>query len=103
MKFLKWFLILLITIPVFIAAGIYIRNKAAGPVGWAEDNTNKALRAKMKDPDSMTIRSSYIVLKTNDRNDTEINICGIVDGKNSFVWIHGRDPLCFKKRIVEGS
>lgn len=84
MKFLKWFLILLIIIPVVLVAGVYIRNKAAGPVGWAEDNTNKALRAKMKDPDSMTIRSSYIVLKTNDRNDTEINICGIVDGKNSF-------------------
>ena len=80
----KWVVILLVAIPALFVAGVYVRNKAVGPTGWAEDNTIKALKAKMKDPDSMVIRSSYVVLKTNDKEDTEIFICGIVDGKNSF-------------------
>ena len=84
MKFLKWLLILLVAISVVLVAGIYVRNKAVGPAGWAEDNTIKALKAKMKDPDSMVVRSSFVILKNNEENDTEIFICGIVDGKNSF-------------------
>ena len=84
MKFLKWLLILLVAISVVLVAGIYVRNKAVGPAGWAEDNTIKALKAKMKDPDSMVVRSSFVILKNNEKNDTEIFICGIIDGKNSF-------------------
>jgi len=84
MKFLKWFLILLIAIPAVIVASAYIRNKAVGPTGWAEDNTIKRLRAKMKDPDSMAIRESFFVHKIDAKNDEEIFMCGIVDGRNSF-------------------
>lgn len=84
MKFVKWFVVLLVAIPVVFVAGAYVRNKVAGPVGWAEDNTIKALKAKTKDPDSMVIRSSFVIQRTNDKNDTEIFICGIVDGKNGF-------------------
>lgn len=89
MKILKWFVILIIAIPVVFAGGSFIRNKAVGPVGWAEDNTIKALRAQMKDPDSMVIRSSYFVQKVNKDNDTEISMCGIVDGKNGFGGFSG--------------
>jgi hypothetical protein len=71
-------------VPVVLIAGIYIHNKAIGPVGWAQDNTEKALREHMKDPDSMVIRSSYVVQKTDAKGNQLIYICGIVDGKNSF-------------------
>ncbi len=85
MKFVKWFVVLLVAIPVVFVAGIYVRNKAIGPVGWAEDNTIKALKEKMKDPDSMAIRSSFVIRRTDERNGSEeIFICGIVDGRNSF-------------------
>lgn len=55
---------IIVAIPVVLIAGIYVHNKAIGPVGWAQDNTQKALRAHMKDPGSMVIRSSYVVQKT---------------------------------------
>lgn len=84
MKVLKWLLILLVTIPVILVASVYLRNKVVGPTGWAEDNTIKGLRSKMKNPDSMIIRESFFVHKVNDRGDEEISVCGIVDGKNSF-------------------
>lgn len=84
MKILKWFVILIISIPFVLAVGFYIRNKAVGPLGWAEDNTIKALRIKMKDPDSMVIRSSFVLQKQDKNNNTVISICGIVDGKNGF-------------------
>lgn len=54
-----------------------------GPVGWATDDVEKALRAQMKDPDSMVIRSSYVVKRQTERGQ-EISICGFVDGRNSF-------------------
>lgn len=79
-----WVLGIIVAIPVALIGGIYVRNKAVGPVGWAQDNTAKALREQMKDPDSMVIRSSYVVQKTDDSGDELIYICGIVDGKNSF-------------------
>lgn len=84
MKIVKWLVIVLIGIPVVLVGGIYIRNKAVGPVGWAEDNAMKALRGMMKDPDSMVIRSSFIVRKPNTSGGEDIAICGIVDGKNGF-------------------
>lgn len=84
MKFLKWLVIIVIGVPVLLVAGIYVRNKSIGPVGWAEDNTVKALKQRMKDPDTMVIRSSYFVQKTDSDGDNEIAMCGVVDGKNSF-------------------
>ncbi|MBA5686964.1 hypothetical protein [Rugamonas apoptosis] len=84
MKFLKWLAIVVLLVPVLLVAGFYVRNKAVGPAGWAEDNTIKTLRARMKDPDSMVIRSSYFVRKVAASGDVEIAMCGIVDGKNSF-------------------
>lgn len=84
MKVLKWLLALIITIPLVIVVGAYVGNKAIGPKGWAEDNTIKALKGKMKDPESMAIRSSYFVIRDKGDDSTEINMCGVVDGKNSF-------------------
>jgi hypothetical protein len=84
LKIFKWLVILIVAIPVVIIAGAYIRNKAIGPAGWAEENTLKALKAKMKDPESMAIRSSYIVQRSKGDDSVEIFVCGIVDGKNSF-------------------
>jgi hypothetical protein len=84
MKIGKWLLIAAIGIPSAIVAGIYIRNKAVGPTGWAMDDTMKELRSRLKDPDSMIVRSSYVITRKNSNGDTEIFICGIVDGKNSF-------------------
>lgn len=84
MKLLIWAVIAIIAGLALLVTGIYVRNKAVGPVGWAEDNTIKTLKTKVKDPDSMIIRSSYVIEKTNPNGDTEIFVCGIVDGKNSF-------------------
>jgi hypothetical protein len=83
MKILKWIGVVVLGIPVLLVASIYTRNKAVGPQGWAEDDTIKKLQAKMKDPDSMVIRSSFFVW-VNKGDYTEIRMCGIVDGKNSF-------------------
>jgi hypothetical protein len=112
MKFLKWLLIVVIAIPLVLVAGIYVRNKAVGPVGWAEDNTVKALKMKMKDPGSMVIRSSYFVQKTNTAGDVEIAMCGLVDAKNSFGGFAGgtrfvsvssdnKNPATFDTYIVQ--
>lgn len=79
-----WVFGIVVAIPVVLIAGIYIRNKAIGPLGWAQDNTAKALKERMKDPDSMVIRSSYVVQKEDDKGNQFIYICGIVDGKNGF-------------------
>jgi hypothetical protein len=84
---------LLIAIPLAFVGGVYIRNKAVGPVGWAQDNTVKALKAKMKDPDSMVIRSSFVIRKYFDKQNYEISICGIVDSKNSFGGYTGGTPF----------
>lgn len=84
MKILKWLLILLVSVPLLLITSVFVWNKAIGPVGWAEDNTVKFLKARMKDPDSVVIRSSYTLSSTNADGDSEIRICGIVDGKNSF-------------------
>jgi len=81
---LVWVLGVIIAIPIVLIAGIYIHNKAIGPIGWAHDNTVKALKERMKDPSSMVIRSSYVVQKTDKKGNQFIYICGIVDGKNSF-------------------
>lgn len=82
MKVLKWIGVICL-VPVVLVAGSYIRNKLIGPVGWATDDVEKALRAQMKDPDSMVIRSSYVVKRQTERGQ-EISICGFVDGRNSF-------------------
>jgi len=84
MKILKWLLIALIVVPAIVVIGAYVRNKAIGPVGWAEDDTLKALRSKMKDPDSMIVRSQYVVQKNTESGGRYIYVCGVVDGKNSF-------------------
>ena len=49
------------------------------------DNTEKRLKVKMKDPESMVIRTSFIVrINNQSKKSTIISICGIVDGKNGF-------------------
>ena len=83
MRFLKWTLLILISIPIIFVVGFYIRNKLIGPIGWAEENTIKELKLKMKDPDSLVIRSSFFVQKVLGSSN-HIHMCGIVDGKNAF-------------------
>lgn len=83
MKALKWIVVICLVSVVVLVAGSFIRNKMIGPVGWALDDAEKNLRSKMKDPDSMVIRSYYVVEKRNEGT-LEISICGLVDGRNSF-------------------
>jgi hypothetical protein len=84
MKIVKWLIIGPLVAFLVLAVGMFIRNKAIGPVGWAEDNTMQKLKLQMKDFNSMVIRSSYIVQRTTETGSTEIYVCGVVDGKNSF-------------------
>jgi hypothetical protein len=79
MKILKVSVVLLVAVPLLLVVGIFVRNKAVGPAGWAEDNTYKKLKSSLKDPDSMAIRSSFIVQKSSANGDTEIFVCGVVD------------------------
>ncbi len=83
-KKLKWAVALLVGVPVLIVAGVYVRNKAVGPAGWAKDNTLTYLKANLLNPGSMVIRSSYLV-RTADpgKNVNVIELCGIVDAKDA--------------------
>jgi hypothetical protein len=82
MSALKW-IGFVVAVPVVFVAGIFVVNKISGPVGWAKADVEKNLRAQMKDPDSMVIRSSFVV-KRKMEGRTEISVCGTVDGKNNF-------------------
>lgn len=83
MKIVKWLVVLLVGIPLLIVAGVFLRNKAVGPDGWARDNTVKQLKANMKDPGSMVIRSSYTIDATEPgKHATAIILCGVVDAKD---------------------
>lgn len=84
MRVLKWIIIVLIGGIAVLVAGIFMRNRIVGPQGWALDDAKQQLRVMMKDPDSMRIRTHYIVTRARDDNWTDIYICGVVDGKNSF-------------------
>ena len=84
MKASKWLLIILIAIPLIAVGIIYVGNKAVGPVGWAKDDTIKELKTLMKDPESMVIRSSYTIIRPDEKGFKDIYICGVVDAKNSF-------------------
>ncbi|WP_332877704.1 hypothetical protein [Massilia sp. S19_KUP03_FR1] len=84
MKILKWAVVVLVGLALLIVAGVFVRNKAVGPAGWARDNTLKQLKANLRNPGSMVIRSSYIV-KTADpgKDATVIELCGVVDAKDA--------------------
>ncbi len=112
---MKTFLIVLLAIAGVIAlavGGIYIHNKSLTPEDLAMENTTARLRSLLKDPESMKIRASYIVFKSNDRGSTDVSVCGVVDGKNSFGGYTGgtkfvsvstwtKDPDTFSTWIVE--
>lgn len=83
MKLVKWLVALLVGVPLLVVAGVYLRNKAVGPAGWARDNTIEQLKPNMRDPASMVIRSSYIIsVKAPGKNSTTLTLCGVVDAKN---------------------
>lgn len=85
MKILKWAAAVLLGLPLLTVAVVFVRNKAVGPAGWARDNTQKQLKANLRNPGSMVIRSSYVV-KTNDpgnRAATIFTLCGVVDAKDA--------------------
>ncbi len=80
----KIILSVVVAAPLVLVAGFWVRNKVVGPVGWAQDDAEKALRLQLKDPDSMVIRSSFVVQKPGGDGVKDINVCCIVDAKNSF-------------------
>lgn len=83
MKTLKWLLVLLVGIPLLVVTGVYLRNKAVGPAGWAKDNTINQLKTNMRNPGSMVIRSSYTVSAAQPgKHATTIVLCGVVDAKD---------------------
>ncbi|MFR0714794.1 hypothetical protein ACLUS7_06970 [Enterobacterales bacterium BD_CKDN230030183-1A_HGKHYDSX7] len=96
MSALKWVGVVVL-VPVAIVAGMFIKNKMAGPVGWAKDNVETALSLQMKDPDSMVIRSSFVVSRRNGHV-LEVSICGFVDGRNGFGAYSG--PMRFASNSV---
>lgn len=84
MKILKWAVVVLVGLALLIVAGVFVRNKVVGPAGWARDNTLKQLKANLRNPGSMVIRSSYIVKTADQGKDvTVIELCGVVDAKDA--------------------
>jgi hypothetical protein len=84
MKKLKWALGLLVGVTLLIVGGTYVRNKVVGPAGWARDNTLTQLKANLRNPGSMVIRTSYIVTSADPgKNVNVIELCGIVDAKDA--------------------
>jgi hypothetical protein len=84
MKAIKIIVLVLVLVPAVAVLAIFVRNKAVGPVGWAQDDAERMLGGYMKDPESMVIRSSFVVQRTTAHGYIEISVCGIVDGRNSF-------------------
>lgn len=82
-------LIVLVAIPALVVGSIYIRNKAIGPQGWLKDDTEKLLRARMRDPESMLIREHFFVRSKKTDELGMISLCGVVDGKNSYGALTG--------------
>lgn len=83
MKILKWVVLVLVGLALLTVAVVFVRNKSVGPAGWARDNTLKQLRANLRNPASMVIRSSYIVKTAVPGKDASIlALCGVVDAKN---------------------
>jgi hypothetical protein len=103
MKTLKWIVVIAVLAPIVLTIGFYIRNKLIGPEGWAMDDTIKLLKLQMKDPDSMEIRSSYIVRKPAGNGQEHLYICGIVDGKNSFGGYSGGSRFVSRSSVSEDS
>lgn len=100
MKTLKWMLVLLVGIPLLVVAGVYLRNKVVGPAGWAKDNTLKQLKANLKHPGTMVIRSSYTVQAAGPgKNATAIYLCGVVDAQDDAGALTG--GLRFLSRSVD--
>jgi len=80
-KYIKWFLALLVIVPILFVVGVVVYTKLSGPLGWAEDNTQRALKAMMIKSGSMEILSSYVIQKQDAKDQsTEIFICGFVKG-----------------------
>lgn len=77
-------LVLLVAVPIIALGSVYIRNKVIGAAGWLKDDTEKLLRARMRDPDSLVIRDHYFVRNQTPGVEGMVTICGIVDGKNGF-------------------
>ncbi|MDE2257365.1 MAG: hypothetical protein KGK05_06340 [Xanthomonadaceae bacterium] len=98
MKNSKRVLLLIITTPFVLAAFFYLRNSSRSLEDWARIHTEEQLRTKMKDPDSMQIRSYYFVRRVDAKGETEINMCGIVDGKNSFGAYTGGTPFASQSK-----
>lgn len=83
-KLAMWILIAVFAIPVLLVASIYIKNTSMSPADFANSNTERLLKERMKDPDSMVIRSSYVVQRKNGPGNVVVYVCGIVSGKNGF-------------------
>ncbi len=81
MTFTKWLFVVLLTIPFCATA-----SKKIEVDELAKASALKELKTRMKDPDSAVIRSSFIVRRPDSKfhHIEEVNVCGVVDGKNSY-------------------
>jgi hypothetical protein len=79
----------IVLIPVVLVVVAFIQAKMMSPEDSALDTVSRELRGRMKDPDSMTIRSSFVVTEKNPGEAYSIFVCGVVDGKNGFGGYQG--------------
>ena len=90
-------------VAISFAAFFLFVGATASPEKQAQQLTEVNLKKLLKDPGSMTIKSSFIIKKPADKNgDFDIAVCGIVDGKNSFGGYTGGTPFVGKIAVLNG-
>ena len=96
---LKWIVVAALT----FAAVLLFMGATASPEEQAQELTEINLKQLLKDPDSMKIKSSFIVKKPADKKgDFDISVCGIVDGKNGFGGYTGGIPFVSNSAVFDG-
>lgn len=83
-SFVKVVLVTIFGLALAAAFGLYSRNEALEPQRLAQENTIRLLKEGLRDPESLIIRSSYVVITEEKNGSYAINVCGIFAAKNSF-------------------
>ena len=96
---LKWIVVAALT----FAAVLLFMGATASPEEQAQELTEINLKQLLKDPDSMKIKSSFIVKKPADKKgDFDISVYDVVDGKNGFGGYTGGIPFVGKSAVFNG-
>lgn len=73
------------TIAVIVLVSLGVLTACGSPDEKAKANAERAVAAKLRDPDSARFSDEFVVRqKVNSNNFVDLATCGVVDGKNLF-------------------